>query len=126
MKPFGEIWKFAVGREDPEPPPAPPAPPTPYEIALKFAGDLLASGRFGDDPGAAMDTAWSLVIPFYQGQLAYVRQVGILSHLTEGRMSAAEGDMSAEEARAYVAGEANPAEPLASLRPITVAPAAQG
>jgi hypothetical protein len=106
MRPIREIWKFAFG------PAVPPPPLSPHEIALSFAGSLLASGIFRDDLGAAMDTAWSLVIPFYQGQLAYVRQVNILNDLTQ-YASQPEGEMSTAEARAYVAGEAGAMPPLA-------------
>ncbi len=118
MKPFREIWKFAFGRADPA-----PAPAAPEQIALTFAAALLSSGRFGDDPGAAMDTAWTLVIPFYQGQLAYGRQVQTLFDISQ-HASQPEGDMSAAEARAYVSGEAGPAPPLAEMT-VTVAAAAR-
>jgi hypothetical protein len=114
MKPFREIWQFAFARE-----PAAATPPAPDQIALTFAAALLSSGRFGDDPGAAMDTAWTLVIPFYQGQLAYGRQVQTLFDISQ-HASTPEGDMSAAEARAYVAGEADPQPPLATL---TIGPA---
>jgi hypothetical protein len=109
MKPFREIWKFAFAGGQ-----AAPEPPAPDQIALTFAAALLSSGRFGDDPGAAMDTAWTLVIPFYQGQLAYGRQVQTLFDISR-HASTPEGEMSTAEARAYVAGEANPMAPLATL-----------
>ncbi len=99
MKPFREIWKFAFSTQPPTPP-----PPSPYDIALTLAAALLSSGRFGDDGGAAMDTAWMLVIPFYQGQVAYGRQVGAMFDIAQ-HASAPEPDMTRAEARAYVAGE---------------------
>jgi hypothetical protein len=106
MKPFREIWKFAFDRA--------PTPTAPEQIALTFAAALLSSGRYGDDAGAAMDTAWTLVIPFYQGQLAYGRQVQTLFDISR-HASQVEGEMSADEARAYVAGEAGAAPPLATM-----------
>jgi hypothetical protein len=109
MKPFREIWKFAFA-----PGQVAPEPASPEKIALTFAAALLSSGRFGDDPGAAMDTAWTLVIPFYQGQLAYGRQVQTLFDISR-HASQVEGDMSVDEARAYVAGEAGATPPLATM-----------
>lgn len=97
MRRLSEIWKFAFS------PPNPP-PPGPYEIALTFASALLSSGRFStDDFGAAMDTAWTLVMPFYQGQAAYEKLARALFDMTQ-HASAPEPDMSAGEARAYVTG----------------------
>jgi hypothetical protein len=106
MKSLSAIWKFATGKD--------PDPPSPYKIALRLAGSLLASGRYADDPGAAMDQAWNLVLAFYQGQRAYSLQVTALFDMSQ-HASPVEGDMSRAEARAYVAGEANPAEPLAAV-----------
>ena len=117
MKPLREIWKFAFSGGQ-----AAADPPAPDQIALTFAAALLSSGRYGDDPAAAMDTAWTLVIPFYQGQLAYGRQVQTLFDISR-HASTPEPDMSAAEARAYVAGEAAPIGPLAAMN-FTIPPPA--
>lgn len=108
MKSFAAIWKFAFDKS------ATPEPPAPYEIALTFATALLSSGRFADDMTAAMDTAWTLVIPFYQGQLAYQKNVATLFDLTR-HASSPEPQMTRQEARAYVAGEADGGAPMASM-----------
>lgn len=78
-------------------------PPSPYDIALALTSALLAAGRYGDDPTAACEMGWTMVIPFYQGQLAYEKQGRMLFDLTR-HASQAEGEMSHEEARAYVTG----------------------
>jgi hypothetical protein len=84
---------------------APPAaPPSPWEIALRLAGALLASGRFADDQTAAVEVAWTLVIPFYQGRATYERLGLNLANVARFAVSETEGDMSAAERRAYVTG----------------------
>lgn len=40
-------------------------PPSPDEIALRFAASMLASGRYGDDFGAALSAAWYATAQFY-------------------------------------------------------------
>jgi hypothetical protein len=96
-------------------------PPSPYDIAITMAAALLSSGRFGDDPSAAMETAWILVTPFYQGRLAYERNTQMLFDLSR-HASQAEEPMTGLEARAYVSGgetgdfgEGGGAQPLASM-----------
>lgn len=79
----------------------PPAPPGPHDIALRLAAALLSSNRFGDDAAAAVETAWTLVIPYYQGQLVYERQVRMFTGMSS---PAAEAEMSPAEARSYVTG----------------------
>jgi hypothetical protein len=78
--------------------------PGPYAIALNFATALLTSGRFGDDVTAAVETAWTLVLPFYQGKQAYVTHVKTLAALAPGAAGPVEPAMSPAEARAYVTG----------------------
>lgn len=90
--------------------------PTPHDVALTLAAALLQAGRYGDDHGAAVARAWTLVIDFYGGQREYEadvrRRAGIAEHQAAATgktlpaivASAAEGDMSREEARAYVTG----------------------
>lgn len=78
-------------------------PPSPYQIALTLGASLLASGRFADDPAAAVQTGWLLVMPFYQGVAAYKANATMLFDISK-HASMPEGDMSAAEARAYVTG----------------------
>lgn len=78
-------------------------PPNPYEIALTLGAALLSSGRYGDDGGAAIASAWTLVIPFYQGKAAYEAHGAMLFNMSQ-HASAPEPDMTAGEARAYVTG----------------------
>lgn len=80
-----------------------PLPPSPFEIALRMGAALLSAGRYGDDLTAAMEMAWRCVLPFYQGQKAYLENAALMFHLAQ-HASKAEGDMSASEARAYVTG----------------------
>lgn len=94
------------------------APPSPYEIALCFSAALLQSGRFADDSGAAIETAWTLVPTYYQGRAAYENvmrtmgeiaasaRAGGVSFVAGSRVSQADtAGMSPAEAAAYVAGE---------------------
>lgn len=121
MKSLAAIWNFAFSKDQPN-------PPSPYEIALTLGAALLSSGRFADDGGAAMDTAWSLVIPFYQGQVLYEKQGRALFDMTR-HASPTEGDMSAAEARAYVAGESGSIgemHPGGEMTHMTVGPSAMG
>jgi hypothetical protein len=95
---------------------APPkGPPTPHEIALTLSAALLSSGRYADDMGAAINSAWRLVIDFYAGQRAYqqdVQERAAIASMVTGKSlsgivagaSEPEGEMSRAEARAYVTG----------------------
>lgn len=113
MKPTPEqVARFATGEFDQlqmqaieawTVPPQPPEPiPGPYQLAREFAAALLASGQFQpDNSEAAVAKAWSLVLPFYQGKQLYL---DLASGLAGMVASVAEGDLSADEARAYVTG----------------------
>jgi hypothetical protein len=81
-----------------------PKLPTPHEIALAFGCALLSSGRFADDAGAAVTIAWTLVIPYYQGELTMKADIDG-RRLAAGMVVMTDPEMSTAEARAYVAGE---------------------
>jgi hypothetical protein len=78
-------------------------PPSPYEIALTLAAALVSSGRYAENSDAAMATAWSMVIPFYQGQATYL-QLGKTLFDIQRHASQPEGSMHPTEGRAYATG----------------------
>lgn len=98
MKPTWEQVKAFAESDLPEEP-----TPGPYEIVLALAPALIMSGKFGDDASAAIEHAWTLVVPFYQGKRAYLSHATMLFNLAK-HASAPESPMSAGEARAYVTG----------------------
>lgn len=101
VRPFDDVVRFAQDGGA-----ARALAPDPYSLAKEFACALLAAGRFGDDYTAAMETGWTLVMPYYAGRQAYEQDVATRAALASvGPASVPEGDMSVAEARAYVAGE---------------------
>lgn len=80
-----------------------PKPPSPYEIALTLSAALISSGRFAENPSAAIDNAWLMVLTFYQGQAMYLQHGQMLYDLTHGA-SPTEPEMSRAEGHAYVTG----------------------
>jgi hypothetical protein len=106
MRSLDDILKYAL-----EPPP--PLPPSQYEIALRLSCALIASGRFGENPEAAIGTAWAMVNPFYQGVKLHKEQTNMFFDMAQ-HASQPEDRMSVAEARAYVGGEAG-ADPGGSV-----------
>lgn len=98
MKPTWEQVKAFAESDLPEEP-----IPGPYQIVLALAPALIMSGRYGDDASAAIEHAWTLVLPFYQGKRAYLSQATMLFDLAK-HASSPEAPMSEGEARAYVTG----------------------
>lgn len=50
-------------------------PPKPDDVALAFASALLASGRYNDDFGAAVNAAWTAVPHFYTNRQWYASTI---------------------------------------------------
>ena len=84
-------------------------PPSPHEIALQFAAALLSSPKFADDHSAAVSTAWTLVMAYYQGEEIYRQTIEAMYAAAYGQYaSEPEPQMSRAEQRAYVGGESDP------------------
>lgn len=101
MRSLKEIWAYAFETNA-----EPPKIPSPDELALVFASALMSSGNY--DPtnySAAVEAAWWAVPEFYRGRILWQTTIYPLV-MGAGPMSPQEPDMSAAEARAYVAGEA--------------------
>lgn len=50
-------------------------PPKPDDLAIAFAAAMLASGRYGDDPSAAIYAAWAAVPHFYTARENYAAEI---------------------------------------------------
>lgn len=102
-----------------------PKPPSPYEIALRISCALLSTGKYGEDAGAAIVTAWTTIPTFYAGRLEYEKHMRMLAEISaqanptgpsfqisrqtaaspvEGAAGEAPGELGLDPGREYVTG----------------------
>ena len=52
-----------------------PIPPSPDELAMRFAMALMVSGKYSENPAAAIGAAWAIVPEFYIQRLQYATKI---------------------------------------------------